>query len=149
MDLLQLFSYVPTLIKYGSIVKDILDSAKSNSDVMAQITATAKPVLSFLTQMGAALFPQASKEIQAVGGAIAAYDPNTVKWIQGAVNEITKPATPLVVDGIYGPMTRDGVIKLQQSLGLVKIDGLAGRITQAAIDAYFAKQSLAAAPAAA
>ncbi len=147
MDINQILSLIPTLVKYGSAVKDVLDFANSNSDIITKLRDQAKPVISFLEQYGAALFPKAAKEIQIVGGAIAAYDPNVVKWIQGAINEIVKPATPLVVDGVYGPLTRDGVIKLQGALGLQKVDGLAGRITQAAIDAWFAKKALATAAA--
>jgi peptidoglycan hydrolase-like protein with peptidoglycan-binding domain len=141
MDLVQLYSYVPTLIKYAGIVKDILDTARNNPEIVSKLMEQAKPIVKFLTDMGAALFPNAAKDLQAVGGAIAAYDPNTTKWVQGAVNEIVKPVPPLVVDGVYGPMTRDGVIKLQGKLGLEKVDGLAGRITQAAIDAFFARQA--------
>jgi peptidoglycan hydrolase-like protein with peptidoglycan-binding domain len=139
MDISSFLAYVPTLIKYGSVVKDILDMAKSNSDVLAKLSEQAKPIIGFLEQYGAALFPNAAKDIQAVGGAIAAYDPNVVKWVQGAYNEIMKPLSPLTVDGIYGPLTRAAVSKLQEKFGL-KVDGLAGRITQSAIDAYFAKQ---------
>lgn len=146
MDVSTLLTYIPLIIQYGSAIKGILDTTTSNADTISQLQQKAKPVLGLLEQIGASLFPQASKSIHAVGGAIAAFDPNITKWIQGAVNTIVMPATPLVVDGIYGLRTRDGVIALQQKLGLEKTDGLAGQITQAAIDAYYAKQALTAAP---
>ena len=42
------------------------------------------------------------------------------------------------VDGLYGPMTRNAVERLQIKLGL-KVDGWAGEITKAAIAAALAK----------
>ena len=44
----------------------------------------------------------------------------------------------LVVDGLYGPLTRGAVERLQAKLGL-KVDGWAGEITKAAIAAALAK----------
>lgn len=43
-----------------------------------------------------------------------------------------------MVDGLYGPMTRTAVERLQAKLGL-KVDGWAGEITKAAIAAALAK----------
>lgn len=128
------------LIRYAGAVKSALDIASSNVDTVNKIAGAAKPVLSLLETIGAKLFPAAAKEIHAVGGAIAAYDPDTTKWIQGACNSILSLSPALDVDGIYGPLTRDAVTKLQQKLGL-KQDGLAGRITQAAVDLWFSKQA--------
>lgn len=148
MDVSTLISYIPLIIQYGPTVKAILDTATNNTDTAAKLEAQVKPVIGLLEQLGAALFPQAAKAIHVVGGAMAAFDPNVTKWVQGACNNIAKVSPPLVVDGVYGPLTRNAVIVLQQKLGLDKADGLAGQITQAAIDAFYAKQALAA-PAAA
>jgi peptidoglycan hydrolase-like protein with peptidoglycan-binding domain len=136
----QVIGYIPTLLRYASVVKEVLDLSRNNGDIAALLKSRAGPIFSVLTDLGAHLFPQAAKEIQVVGGAIAAYDPNITKWVQGACNEILQLDPKIDVDGIYGPKTKDAVIKLQEKLGL-KVDGLAGRITQAAIDGWFSKQS--------
>jgi putative chitinase len=69
---------------------------------------------------------------------IAAFDPNTTKWLQGALNTLLALNPPLAVDGQYGPKTKAAVEQMQAKLGLV-VDGLAGKLTQAAIDAALAK----------
>ena len=71
-------------------------------------------------------------------GAIGAFDPNVTKWLQDALNKLVKPSPKLEVDGIYGPKTVAALEALQQSLGL-KVDGLAGQLTQAAIIAELGK----------
>ena len=60
------------------------------------------------------------------------------KWLQGSLNVLLDPSPNLVIDGRYGPMTRNAVEQLQAKLGL-KVDGWAGEITKAAVAAALAK----------
>ena len=60
------------------------------------------------------------------------------KWLRGSRNALLDPSPNLLVDGLYGPMTRNAVERLQAKLGL-KVDGWAGEITKAAIAAALAK----------
>ena len=54
-----------------------------------------------------------------------------VKWLQESLNDLG--ADPkLIVDGRYGPKTRQAVKALQAAAGL-KIDGIAGPVTEAAL----------------
>lgn len=146
IDVATLIQYIPLILKYAEPVKEILDVAASNQEVVDKIKALSKPVFNILTEIGAKLFPDSADAIHVVGGAIASYDPNITKWVQGSCNEILQLSPALDVDGIYGPKTRDAVKKLQEKFGL-KPDGLAGRLTQAAIDSYFASKVAAAASA--
>ena len=132
-------SILQLAIQYGPIVKSVLDIAKSNEDITSKLQELAGPIVPLLTDIGSKLFPKAAGAIHAVGGAVAAFDPNVTKWLQGSLNNLLSPSPNLVVDGIYGPMTRDAVSKAQEKLGL-KVDGLAGQLTRAAIDAFMAKQ---------
>ena len=70
--------------------------------------------------------------------AVAAFDPDVTKWLQGSLNVLLDPSPNLVVDGRYGTMTRNAVEQLQTKLGL-RVDGWAGEITKAAIAAALAK----------
>lgn len=119
-------------LTYGPAVKALWDEASSNADLVTKIKQLSQPLANLLQDVGTRLFPQAAPQIAIVGGVIAAFDPNTTKWLQGALNTLLSPSPNLVVDGLYGPLTRDAVSKLQAKLGL-KVDGLAGQITQAAI----------------
>ena len=131
-------SIIQLAIQYGPLVKNIVDVAMSNDDIVAKITGLSKPLASLLEGIGAKFFPQASPTLHIVGGVIAAFDPSTTKWLQGSLNVLVNPSPNLVVDGVYGPKTRAAVSALQAQLGLT-VDGLAGQITQAAIAAALAK----------
>jgi peptidoglycan hydrolase-like protein with peptidoglycan-binding domain len=132
------FAIIQLFLSSASSIKAIYDAATSNKSVVDEITALSKPVADLLTKFGQEFFPKASPTIALVGGVIAAFDPNTTKWLQGALNVLLALDPPLRVDGQYGPKTKAAVEKLQTKLGLV-VDGLAGKITQAAIATALAK----------
>src|SRR5436190_14351254 len=104
-DIATALHYIPLVLKYLPTVKGILDMASTNGDIVTKLKAEAQPVVSMLEEIGSYLFPNASAEIHAVGGAIAAFDPNIVKWVQGSCNSLMQAG--LVVDGVYGTRTRD------------------------------------------
>jgi peptidoglycan hydrolase-like protein with peptidoglycan-binding domain len=76
--------------------------------------------------------------MQTVAAASATFDPNVTKWLQLALNKLLTPSPKLVVDGVYGPQTRDAVEAAQKKLGIT-VDGWAGEVTQGAIQAALAK----------
>lgn len=129
MNYLEILQYAWA---YGPRIKAILDEASSNDDITTKIKKLSPTLASLLEQAGAAFFPAAAPAIHIVAGAIAAFDPDVTKWLQGALNKMLTPSPNLTVDGRYGPRTRAAVEQLQTKLGL-KIDGVAGTITQAAI----------------
>jgi peptidoglycan hydrolase-like protein with peptidoglycan-binding domain len=129
-------------IQYGPAIKAVIDEAWNNDDLATKLKNVAGPLMPVLEQAGAKLFPQAASTLHAVAGAIAAFDPNTTKWLQGALNAVVTPSPNLVVDGIYGPRTAAAVSALQKQLGL-KVDGFAGAITQAALQTLLTKKATA------
>ena len=129
---------VQTLIQFASPVKGILDQADTNNGVVGAIKNLAGPVAGILEQIGASLFPKVAPEFHIAAAAMATFDPNITKWIQGALNKLVTPSPPLVVDGIYGPMTREAVSQFQANNGLV-VDGWSGRITQGLLDTLLTK----------
>lgn len=131
MEYLEIISLA---LKYGPVVKEILDSATSNQDAGSKIQRMAAPLASILEGVGKTFFPKAEPALHVVAGAMAAFDPNTTKWVQNACNTLLDPSPHLVVDGAYGPKTKAAVERLQTQLG-VKVDGWAGALTQAAISA--------------
>jgi murein L,D-transpeptidase YcbB/YkuD len=136
--MINILSVIELAVQFGPAVKAILDEASSNAGIVQKITALSPTLASLAEGLGAELFPNAAPTLHVVGGVIAAFDPNTTKWLQGALNALVAPVPPLVVDGSYGPKTTAAVEALQTKLGLT-VDGLAGSITQAAIQAALAK----------
>ena len=125
-------SVIQLAIKYGPIVKGILDMATSNEDVVSKIKATAAPLATVLEEVGAKMFPAAAPSLHIAAGALAAFDPDVTKWLQGELNVFVTPSPNLVVDGMYGPKTAAAVKLFQAAHGLA-VDGMAGNITQSVI----------------
>lgn len=119
-------------------IKSILDVATSNQDIVTRITHASAPVANLLSQIGESLFPKVAPALRIAAGAMAAFDPDVTKWLQGSLNSLLDPSPNLVVDGLYGPKTRAAVEQLQAKFGL-RIDGWAGALTQAAISSALAK----------
>lgn len=132
-------SVIQLVMQYGPTVKSIIDEATSNDDIVTKIKSDAAPIAGVLEAVGARFFPQASPAIHIAAAAIAGFDPNVTKWVQNACNSMLSPSPNLVVDGQYGPKTKAAVEQLQAKLGL-KVDGIAGMLTQAAISAVLGKQ---------
>jgi len=137
---MNILSIIQMAVQWAPAVKAVIDAAESNTSLISKIKDLSSPLASLLEGLGAEFFPKAAPELHIVGGVLAAFDPNTTKWLQGSLNAILGSTLnpQLVVDGIYGPKTRSAVEQLQAKLGLT-VDGLAGAITQAAISALLAK----------
>lgn len=123
--------------KFGPAIAQIVQTGLSNEDIATKLKAEAAPVAHVLEEVGAQFFPKSAPALHIVAGAIAAFDMNTTKWMQGALNNLLTPSPNLAVDGSYGAKTKAAVEQLQTKLGL-KVDGVAGKITQAAISAALA-----------
>jgi len=123
---------------WGSTIKSILDQAMSNDDVVTKISKLAKPVGDLLSGLGGQLFPDVKPQLQVAAAAMAAFNPDVTKWLQGSLNALVVPSPNLAVDGQYGPKTKAAVAALQTKLGLT-VDGWAGQMTQAAISAALTK----------
>lgn len=135
---MDFFSILQLAMQYGPLVKGILDEATSNDDISTKVKALS-PVLGHeLEVLGSKAFPKAAPSLHLVGAVIATFDPNVTKWLQGSLNALVQPVPPLAVDGIYGTKTRTAVEVLQVQLGL-KVDGIAGVLTQAAITLALSK----------
>jgi peptidoglycan hydrolase-like protein with peptidoglycan-binding domain len=129
---------VQLAIQFAPLVKRVLDESTSNEEATTKLKALSPDLPKALETIGSALFPKAAPGLKVIAGAIGAFDPNVTKWLQDALNKLVKTSSKLDVDGIYGPETVAAVEALQQKLGL-KVDGLAGQLTQAAIIAELGK----------
>lgn len=126
-------SLLPLLIQAVPDIQAAWKAATSNTSFGQELTGLAAPLGDLIGNIGAKLFPKAAPTLHTIGGAIAVFNPNYTKWLQGALNQLSPsmnlPNPNLVVDGIYGPKTVAAVEAVQTHLGIV-VDGLAGKITQ-------------------
>lgn len=131
MDLTLVATAFRLAVTYGPIIQGIWNVATSNEDVVTRIRHAAAPVAQLIEEVGGQFYPGAKSELHMIGGLITSFDPDGAKWLQGSLNAYL--GTSLVVDGNIGPRTIAAVKEAQAKLGIV-VDGLAGKVTQAALD---------------
>lgn len=116
------------LMLYADDVKAIIAATKSNEELGDKIKAAAPSIIHILTGVASTLYPGLAPALQIAAGALATFDQNGVKWLQGALNKFLVPSPNLVVDGVIGPATINAVRQAQQQLGITP-DGFAGKVT--------------------
>lgn len=133
------FSLLPTLI--GLVmqipaIKSVYDSAATNT--MGKITAVLQgtSIVSELEAIGAELFPNLSPTVHAAAAALVIAHPNATSWLQSALNIVN--GAKLKEDGIYGKRTRAAVEAFQTKMGF-PVTGFAADLENAAIMAALAK----------
>ncbi len=113
---------IPILGEIPAIVK-AWDTAPTGGIAAVQSVIQNSPILGTLSQIGSALFPKLSPEIQAAAAALVMAHPNNTSWAQSALNVLASTGyivipAPLVVDGVYGKKTFAAVEAIQAKLGL-------------------------------
>lgn len=136
MDWLAL---IPTLLSAAGTIREIVAIAGSNASIVEKVVSSLPVLAPALEKYGADFFPNVKPALRIAAAAMTAYDSNTTKWIQGALNAMLELDPPLKVDGSYGPKTKAAVELAQAKLGL-KVDGWAGQLTNNALQAFLARQ---------
>lgn len=136
----NLLTGIQLAIQWLPQIESIFQSSGTNETIVQRITDLSPTLANLLTGLGSELFPKAAPALAIVGGIIAGFSPDTTKWLQTSLNTLLGSALspPLVVDGLYGPLTKAAVMQFQTANGLV-VDGLAGTITQGIVDGLLAK----------
>ena len=128
-----LLSLIPLLMQEVPGVLAAWNSTHTNGQYATYLNNLAPAVGKFITDVGSQLFPKAAPAVQLIGGAIAAFNTDYTKMLQGQINALIGPLSlgidPLVVDGVYGAHTIAAVEAVQHHFGIT-IDGVAGNITQ-------------------
>jgi murein L,D-transpeptidase YcbB/YkuD len=129
--MLSLIEILPIILRFVQLAPQLQAALQ-----LGQLDAALKvaPDLAvLLKQIGRAQFPDISEQLAHLAGAQTLFDMTTVKWIQLSLNLLG--ADPkLLIDGSYGPLTKEAVKKFQTAHGLTP-DGWAGEKTQDALRA--------------
>jgi peptidoglycan hydrolase-like protein with peptidoglycan-binding domain len=120
-----LIGILPSLIQLvPSIISAWDTSTNSGTSGVAAVAAvvTNSTIDTELATLGATMFPKLSPELQAAAAALSVAHPNNTSWIQSAINLIASTgfitlSTPLVVDGVVGPLTIAAVEAIQAKAG--------------------------------
>ncbi len=128
------FAFLPLIIQLIPTIQSIWNVTTSNASTIDKLKGVLTPeLIKVIEDEAAVLFPKAAPTIHLLAGAIAAFNPDYTKWLQGSLNVLLPffgLANPnLLVDGVYGKHTRDAVEAVQKHFGIT-IDGVAGNITQ-------------------
>lgn len=131
MDLL--ITLLPIIFRAINVAPQIQQAIRIGTPIEQAVRDHAGDLLPLLAKIGKQMFPGIDDRFAPAAAASTMFDPVRVKWVQTALNALG--ANPrLDVDGEYGPMTRDAVLKFQQEKALVA-DGWAGDRTHAALQA--------------
>ena len=127
---MNFLSLLPIIVSAAGTIKNIIDVATSNADIVTKIKSAVPSIVTVLDDYATQLFPKVAPQLRVAAAAMSAFDPNVTKWLQGALNAVD--GADLEVDGLYGPKTRVAVEHFQAQHNL-KVDGWAGNLTQGAI----------------
>ena len=64
---MDIAAIIQLALKYGPLVKEAIDLASSNGDLVTRIKQVAAPLAGLLESIGASLFPKAAPAIHIVG----------------------------------------------------------------------------------
>jgi murein L,D-transpeptidase YcbB/YkuD len=129
--MLSLIEILPIVLRFVQLAPQL--QAALQLGQLDSVLKLAPDLLPLLKQVGKAQFPDIADQLAHLAGAQTLFDMTTVKWIQLSLNLLG--ADPkLLLDGRYGPATRDAVKKFQTTHGLTA-DGWAGEKTQDALRA--------------
>jgi hypothetical protein len=129
---MDLFKFLPLLMRILQIMPQIQDAMKSGTSIFALLQKFAPDLIGILSGIGGSLFPTLPADSQAkIGGLMM--DPVKVRLIQGQINKLGLANPPLWEDGLYGPRTKEAVIAFQTAHNVTPVDGWAGDITTAAL----------------
>jgi murein L,D-transpeptidase YcbB/YkuD len=128
----ELFTLIPLLLQLGPTIGTLAQTGLTADGIVIALESASPTIVALLKELGAQHFPDVPANLQAVAVAQTAFDPNTTKWIQLALNKVLAPSPNLAVDGVYGDGTRAAVKRFQTQSKLT-VDGWAGHLTQAAL----------------
>jgi hypothetical protein len=134
-----LIKLLPIIFRAINVAPQIQQATRIGVPLVKAVEENARDLLPLLGQIGKQMFPGIDDRFAPAAAASTMFDAIRVKWVQTALNVLGANPT-LDVDGEYGPMTRDAVLKFQKSHDL-EPDGWAGDLTHAALQIALSKRS--------
>lgn len=148
MNILQLGSLLPLVFRILNIIPQIQAGLKTGVSIFDLLQKFSPDLIDIVKTVGGTLFPNLTPENQVQAGALIAFDPDQVRYVQDSLNRLGVPDQPLIVDGHYGAKTKAAIEKFQAANPPLVVDGWGGRVTQAVIQAELVKLPPPPAPAA-
>lgn len=130
--MIDFVKFMPIVFRILALLPKIQEAMKAGAPILSLLQKYAPDMIDLVGGVGAVLFPSLPPAAQVEVGALTAFDPGQVSWIQTSMNRLNIANPPLVVDGHYGALTKAAIEAFQTSKGLV-VDGWGGKVTQTAI----------------
>ena len=129
MDFIKM---LPVLMRILALLPRIQEAMKAGTPILTLLQRYAPDLIDLIGGVGATFFPSLAPAAQVEVGALTAFDQGQVRWIQDSLNKLNVASPPLVVDGMYGQLTKTAVEAFQTAHGLT-VDGWGGKMTATAI----------------
>lgn len=119
MNWLSILPYFPTLLRIIPTMQSIWNTSTTGSStkIGQSVQALAPALAPVLEGIGSAMFPLLAPAFHIAAGAVAAFHPDAVMWMQQMLND-NGATPPLAVDGHFGPKTTAAVKAFQAANGL-------------------------------
>ena len=136
-----LLELLPIIFRAINVAPQVQEAIRIGTPIVKAVDDNAGDLLPVLKEIGKQKFPGIDERFAPAAAASTMFDPIRIKWLQTALNALG--ANPsLDVDGEYGPMTKDAVLKFQMANKLVA-DGFAGDATHTALQFALSKKPVA------
>jgi hypothetical protein len=145
MELELLIKLLPIIFRAINVAPQVQEAMRVGTPIVKAVEENAGDLLPLLKEIGKQKFPGIDEKFAPAAAASTMFDPIRIKWLQTALNALGANP-PLDIDGEYGPMTKDAVLKFQMANKLVT-DGFAGDATHSALQLTLSKKPIAAAQA--
>lgn len=129
---MDFFKFMPLIMRVLALLPKIQEAMKTGLPILTLLKQYAPDLIDLVGSIAAPLFPSLPPAAQVEAGALIAFDPVQVRWIQDAMNRLNVASPALVVDGHYGALTKAAIEAFQTSHGLV-VDGWGGKVTATSI----------------
>lgn len=125
MNWLSLLQYVPMILNLIPKVQHAYDSTATNTNgaIVNLVQELTPGLVPMIEDIGKQMFPALAGPLHIAAGAIVAFHPNAVMWMQDALNHVDNAG--LAVDGHFGPKTLAAVKAFQKKHGL-EVTGFVG-----------------------
>ncbi|MCA1458777.1 peptidoglycan-binding protein [Bradyrhizobium sp. BRP22] len=126
-----LVKLLPIIFRAIKVAPQIQEAIRIGTPIVKAVEEHAGNLLPLLKEIGKQEFLNIDERFAPAAAASTMFDPVRIKWLQTALN-VLGANPPLDVDGEYGPLTKDAVLRFQKALNIVA-DGWAGDVTHAAL----------------
>lgn len=137
MDLTTILSWLPTIMKFVDSAASIRQTIRQGGSVDTILSGVIPDLAPILRAVGEQFFPKVAAKLAPAAALDMIFDKDGTTWVQNSLNLLGQ-TPPLTVDGVYGKITK-AAVEAYQTKNNLKVDGWAGPKTSGALAVAISK----------